>query len=67
MKASDHSCVPLCADCHRLAQWAYHRVGKRAFEQRQGLSFLNIAANLNQEWSRREPHVADGQKRHDGG
>src|ERR1035438_9571510 len=34
MKASDYSCVPLCADCHTRTPGAYHRVGKRAFEQR---------------------------------
>ena len=28
-KASDYSCVPLCADCHTQAPAAYHRIGKR--------------------------------------
>jgi hypothetical protein len=28
MKASDYSCIPLCSDCHRLGQLAYHRIGK---------------------------------------
>src|ERR1035438_1732598 len=27
-KASDYSCVPLCADCHTQAPGAYHRAGK---------------------------------------
>jgi hypothetical protein len=31
MKASDYSCVPLCADCHTRGPGAYHRIGKRAF------------------------------------
>src|ERR1051325_10822813 len=28
MKESDYSCVPLCADCHRLGPRAYHRMGQ---------------------------------------
>jgi hypothetical protein len=50
IKASDYSCVPLCSDCHTQAPGAYHRVGKRAFEQRHGLSFGRIVARLNIEW-----------------
>jgi len=49
-KASDYSVVPLCADCHTQAQGAYHRVGKRAFEQRNGICFARIVARLNREW-----------------
>src|SRR5260370_17423210 len=30
-KASDYSCVPLCAHCHTQAPGAYHQVGKRVF------------------------------------
>jgi len=33
MKASDFSCVPLCAECHTRGPLAYHRIGKRAFER----------------------------------
>ena len=50
MKASDYSCVPLCSDCHTQAPGAYHRIGKRAFEQRCGLSLACIVARLNREW-----------------
>ena len=50
MKASDYSVVPLCSGCHRQAPGAYHRVGKRAFEQRHGLYFKDIVAQLNREW-----------------
>src|ERR1035437_65666 len=50
MKASDYSCVPLCADCHRQAPNAYHRAGKGAFEERHGLSFVRIVERLNAEW-----------------
>jgi len=49
-KASDYSCVPLCSDCHMHAPGAYHRVGKRAFESRHGLSFAGIVVGLNLEW-----------------
>ena len=52
-KASDYSCVPLCADCHTQAQGAYHRAGKGAFERRHGLSFAGIVARLNREWQAR--------------
>jgi hypothetical protein len=50
MKASDYSCVPLCSDCHTQAPGAYHRVGRRAFENRHGLSFASIVADMNREW-----------------
>ena len=33
MKASDYSCVPLCRECHLTGPYAYHRIGKRAFER----------------------------------
>ncbi len=50
MKASDYSCVPLCADCHTQAAGAYHRVGKRAFERARGLCLADVVARLQQEW-----------------
>src|SRR4051794_5052024 len=49
-KASDYSCVPLCADCHTHAPGAYHRIGKRAFEEQHGLSFAAIVTRLNAHW-----------------
>jgi len=52
MKASDYSCVPLCSNCHTQAPGAYHRVGKRAFELRQGLSLVHTVARLNREWQK---------------
>ena len=52
-KASDYSCVPLCPDCHTQAPQAYHRVGKRVFEERRGLSFVRTVARLNLEWQAR--------------
>lgn len=50
MKASDYSVIPLCSGCHTLATGAYHRIGKRVFEQRHGLCFEGIMAQLNREW-----------------
>ena len=50
MKASDYSCVPLCSYCHTQAPGAYHRVGKRAFESRHGLSFACMVERLQREW-----------------
>jgi hypothetical protein len=48
-KASDYSCVPLCADCHTQAPGAYHCVGKRAFQERHGLSYARMVERLNAE------------------
>ena len=53
MEASDYSCVPLCSDCLTQAPGAYHRVGKRAFEQCHGLSFARIVTGLNRGWRER--------------
>ncbi len=53
MKASDYSCVPLCPDCHTQAPDAYHRIGKRAFENEYRLSFEEIASRLQDEWRRK--------------
>jgi hypothetical protein len=52
-KASDYSCVPLCADCHTQAQGAYHRIGKRDFERRHGICFACIVTRLNRLWEAR--------------
>src|ERR1022692_4640964 len=52
-KASDYSCVPLCADCHTQAPGAYHRAGRGTFERRNRLSFASIVARLNREWQAR--------------
>ena len=50
MKASDYTCVPLCADCHTQAPEAYHRIGKREFERSRGLCFAALATRLQREW-----------------
>lgn len=52
MKASDYSCVPLCADCHRQAPGAYHRLGRRAFERKNSLCFADVVSRLQREWRR---------------
>ena len=52
-KASDYSCVPLCADCHTQAPGAYHCIGKRAFEERHGLSLARVVERLNAQWRTR--------------
>lgn len=50
-KASDYSCVPLCADCHRLGPGAYHGLNSsaREFERRRGLDLQALAARLRAE------------------
>ena len=52
-KASDYSCVPLCAGCHTQAPGAYHLAGKGAFERRHGLCFACTVARLNRQWQAR--------------
>ena len=51
MKASDYSCVPLCALCHRTGSHAYHSAdGKRKMEARLERTFEEIAAELYVAW-----------------
>lgn len=54
VKASDHSCIPLCHRCHRTGSRAYHRVGKRAFEALHMIDCSAIAQRLNREYGRRK-------------
>jgi hypothetical protein len=42
MKASDYSCIPLCADCHTRTSEAYHCIGKGGFERAHGLCFAAL-------------------------
>jgi hypothetical protein len=51
-KASDHSCVPLCRNCHTVGPNAYHRIGKREFERRHGLQLASLVRRLNRAWFR---------------
>ena len=49
-KASDYSCIPLCAPCHRTRSDSYHFVGRREFERRHGLDIAALVARLNEAW-----------------
>jgi hypothetical protein len=53
MNASDFSCVPLCAPCHQHGQDAYHRIGRRAFEQLNGIDFAKLATGFRERWESR--------------
>lgn len=53
MKASDSSCVPLCAWCHRCGPESYHVIGKLAFERLHMLRFKTVARMMYQEWRKR--------------
>ena len=50
MKASDYSCVPLCAWCHRCGPESYHVIGKYAFERLHGLNFRALTKRLYRTW-----------------
>jgi hypothetical protein len=49
-KASDYTCIPLCADHHQHGQDSYHRLGREEFEQRHGLDIHNLVERLNHDW-----------------
>jgi hypothetical protein len=51
MKASNCSCLPLCPECHTRGAGAYHRIGRRAFDNAQGMNFKEVAAGLQREWA----------------
>ncbi|HYF36060.1 MAG TPA: hypothetical protein VD994_12270 [Prosthecobacter sp.] len=46
-KSSDHSAIPLCAECHRNGKQAYHRLGPRKFSETHGLEVPELTADLN--------------------
>ena len=50
MKASDFSCIPLCAKCHTLDHDSYHRAGRKAMEARLEQTFAEICKGLFIEW-----------------
>ena len=52
-KASDRSCIPLCAPHHRTRADSYHALGRRGFELRHGLDCAALVARLNREWRER--------------
>lgn len=51
-KSSDHSCVPLCAICHRVGPRSYHIIGKSEFETLWQLDFAKLAERLITLWRR---------------
>ena len=56
MKASDYSCVPLCAECHTLGPQRYHQAGgKRAMERRLRTRFTHVCKTLRAQWAKRSP------------
>lgn len=50
MKASDYSCIPLCADCHTQGPRSYHRIGRPAFELEHDIQVAELVARLNRLW-----------------
>ena len=52
MKASDKSVIPLCPSCHRTGPFAYHRIGKAAFERVWGVDCARVVGVLNAGWER---------------
>lgn len=52
LKASDYSCIPLCAACHRTGPRAYHGLGTSApdFARRWQLDIPALVARLNAAW-----------------
>ncbi len=52
LKASDYSCVPLCADDHTLRPDSYHRHpgGRDGFEAQHQLNLAQQVRFLNLEW-----------------
>jgi hypothetical protein len=48
---NDRRGVPLCRELHREGPEAVHRIGRRAFEARFGISFEAAIVGLNDEYS----------------
>jgi len=49
-KASDYSCIPLCAFCHRVQRDSYHTLGRTEFERRRRLNCGALAAEFYSTW-----------------
>ena len=49
-KCSDYETIPLCTSCHLTSQYAYHRLGKVAFEAFWDMDCLEIAKDLVRIW-----------------
>lgn len=37
-KVSDRLCMPLCSECHRAGEFAFHHIGRVAWEEKFGLT-----------------------------
>jgi hypothetical protein len=49
-KASDYTCVPLCAEHHRIAKDAVDKIGNAQFEQRFAVDLAALVRRLNRIW-----------------
>lgn len=49
-KASDYTCIPLCADHHTMGADAYHRIGRKRWEEMTGRAVAEIVERLNGRW-----------------
>jgi hypothetical protein len=52
MKPPDDTAVPLCAAHHREGAHAYHRLGRKAFERKHGVSLDREIERLRAEYGR---------------
>jgi hypothetical protein len=53
-KASDYSCIPLCASCHRTGPHAYHGLNSSAADfGRWKLDLPALVERLNAGWRQR--------------
>lgn len=50
LKASDYSCVPLCAHHHTMRADSYHRLGRESFEAHHRVNLRQAVEFLNLEW-----------------
>jgi hypothetical protein len=61
LKASDYSCIPLCADCHTQAPHSHHR-DREACEarilNRTNMTIAGLVKALNAEWKRGKEQAA---------
>jgi hypothetical protein len=49
-KASDYTCVPLCAEHHRIGKDAVDKIGNAQFEQRFAVDLAALVRRLNRIW-----------------
>ncbi len=49
-KASDYTCIPLCAEHHRTGPDALHKIGPERFQRRFSLDISQLVARLKKPW-----------------